>query len=150
VATRRRVRSAAKPFTIAHFRAWARALELDNGEPWKLEPYQADFAEDLFAGYPVCWLVVPEGNGKTTTVAGLALYTIEHLPGAYVPVAASSREQAEWIYRQAEGFVFRNSLSDRFKSAGGTWRGSRKPRSICAVSKSPSSADEKWRRVDST
>jgi phage terminase large subunit-like protein len=51
---------------------------------------------------------VPEGNGKTTLVAGLALYHAEHRPHASVPVAASSREQAEILYRQAEGFVLRS------------------------------------------
>ena len=48
---------------------------------------------------------MPEGNGKTTLVAGLALYVIEFKQDAYVPVAASTRDQAEWIYRQAAGFV---------------------------------------------
>jgi phage terminase large subunit-like protein len=108
-----------RPFTIPHFKAWAAELTLDNGEPWLLEPFQESFLRDVFAGFPVCWLVVPEGNGKTTTVAGLALYTIEHLDGAYVPVAASSREQAEWIYRQAEGFVFRNGLRGTFRPLEG-------------------------------
>lgn len=96
-----------KPFTIEHLRAWAGEFTLDNDEPWILDPYQERFACDLFAGFPICWLVVPEENGKTTFVAGLSLYIIEHKPSAYVPVAASSRDQAEWIYRQAEGFVSR-------------------------------------------
>jgi phage terminase large subunit-like protein len=51
---------------------------------------------------------VPEGNGKTTLVAGLSLYHCEHRKFAAVPVAASSREQAEILYRQAEGFVLRS------------------------------------------
>jgi phage terminase large subunit-like protein len=62
----------------------------------------------VFSGCPECWLVVPEGNGKTTLVAGLALYHCEFHPHASVPVAASSREQAEIMYRQAEGFVLRS------------------------------------------
>ena len=97
-----------KPFTIRHFRAWARELELDSGKSWHLEPFQEAFAEDLFAGSPENWLVVPEGNGKTTLVAGLALYHCEFQPFAAVPIAASSREQAEIMYRQAEGFVLRS------------------------------------------
>src|SRR6202022_3099856 len=56
---------------------------------------------------PECWLLVPEGNTKTTTVAGLALYHLQHRPDAMVPLAAASREQAEHAYRQAEGFVIR-------------------------------------------
>jgi phage terminase large subunit-like protein len=96
------------PFTIEHFRDWASELILDSGEPWTLEPFQEAFIADVFAGYPECWLVVPEGNGKTTLVAGLALYHCEFRLMASVPVAASSREQAEIMYRQAEGFVLRS------------------------------------------
>lgn len=105
-----------EPFTLEHFRAWAGELELDNGEPWILEDFQAAFVEDVFGGHKVCWLVVPEGNGKTTLISGIALYHCEFLPNAYVPVAASSRDQAEWIYRQAAGFVSRNELTDPTRS----------------------------------
>jgi phage terminase large subunit-like protein len=96
------------PFTLPHFRWWAADLVLDSGETVVLEPFQADFLADVFAGVPECWLVVPEGNGKTTIVALLALYHAEFRPFASVPVAASSREQAEILYRQAEGFVLRS------------------------------------------
>src|SRR6188768_4352119 len=99
---------AGDPFTLEHFRDWASELILDSGEPWRLEPFQEAFIADVFAGYPECWLVVPEGNGKTTLVAGLALYHCEFRLMASVPVAASSREQAEIMYRQAEGFVLRS------------------------------------------
>lgn len=96
-----------KPFTIEHFRDWTGRVILDTGNPWELEDFQAAFVEDVFAGIPECWLVIPEGNGKTTLVAGLALYHIQHRQTAWVPVAAASREQAEIAYRQAEGFVVR-------------------------------------------
>jgi phage terminase large subunit-like protein len=97
-----------KPFTLPHFRGWASDLILDSGQSWHLEGFQEAFLRDVFSGCPECWLVVPEGNGKTTLVAGLALYHCEHMPHAAVPVAASSREQAEILYRQAEGFVLRS------------------------------------------
>jgi phage terminase large subunit-like protein len=96
------------PFTPEHFADWATGLILDTGEPWQLESFQLSFVADIFAGYPECWLVVPEGNGKTTLLAGIALYHCEYRPHASVPVAASSREQAEIMYRQAEGFVLRS------------------------------------------
>ncbi len=94
-------------FTADHFAEWASGLVLDSGETWELETFQRNFAADLFTGTPECWLVVPEGNGKTTLVAGLALYHCEFTPGAWVPVAASARDQAEILFRQAEGFVRR-------------------------------------------
>ncbi len=111
-----------RPFTLEHFGAWAEAHVLDNDEPWAVEPYFSRFVADVFAGFPVCWLVVPESNAKTTSVAGLALYVIEHKPSAYVPVAASSRDQAEWIYRQAEGFVNRSDRGPVNHGGDGTFK----------------------------
>jgi phage terminase large subunit-like protein len=123
------------PFTLPHFRTWASDLILDSGASWHPEDWQEAFAEDLFAGIPECWLVVPEGNGKTTLVAGLALYHCEFRPFASVPVAASSREQAEILYRQAEGFVLRSEpLYAPAHSAIAAAKGKRKtevPRFLC-------------------
>jgi phage terminase large subunit-like protein len=96
------------PFTLAHFRHWASDLILDTGESWHPEDFQEEFVTDLFSGVPEIWFVVPEANGKTTLLAGLALYHCEFRPFAAVPIAASSREQAEIMYRQAEGFVLRS------------------------------------------
>jgi phage terminase large subunit-like protein len=130
-----RRRRIVQPFTVAHFRQWASDLILDTGESWHPEPFQEAFVEDLFAGYPEVWLVVPEGNGKTTLLAGLALYHSEHRPFAAVPVAAASREQAEILYRQAEGFVLRSEcLYTPVHSAIQAAKGKRKtevPRFIC-------------------
>lgn len=105
----------AEPFTIGHFEEWASGLVLDTGDRWVLEPWQLAFVADVFLGIPECWLVVPEGNGKTTLVAGLALYHTEFAQEAWVPVAASSRDQARILYRQAKGFVARSPhLAERF------------------------------------
>ena len=128
-------RRAPRPFTLPHFRAWSSDLILDSGKSWHPEPWQEAFAKDLFAGFPECWLVVPEGNGKTTLVSGLALYHCEFRPFASVPVAASSREQAEILYRQAEGFVLRSDrLHASASSAIAVAKGKRKtdvPRFLC-------------------
>lgn len=107
---RRRV---ARPFTLPHFRRWASDLLLDTGTSWHLESFQLAFVEDLFSGCPECWLIIAEGNGKTTLLAGLALYHVEHRPFGAVPIAAASREQAEIMYRQAEGFVLRSESLHR-------------------------------------
>ena len=130
-----RVKTPPKPFTLHHFRAWASDLILDSGESWHLEPFQEAFVEDVFGGCPECWFIVPEGNGKTTLVAGFALYHCEHRPFASVPVAASSREQAEILYRQSEGFVLRSErLHATVHSAVQAAKGKRKtevPRFTC-------------------
>jgi phage terminase large subunit-like protein len=123
------------PFTLPHFRRWTSDLILDTGESWVLEDFQEWFVDDLFAGFAEAWLVVPEGNTKTTTLAGVALYHAEHRAFASVPVAAASREQAEILYRQAEGFVLRSDrLHGPVHSAIAAAKGKRKtevPRFLC-------------------
>jgi phage terminase large subunit-like protein len=110
---------ASKPFTVEHFANWAGSLILDSGEKWVPEAFQLAFVKDVFAGYPECWFVLPEGNGKTTLVAGIALYFCEFSPQPIeIPVAASARDQAQILYRQAEGFVLRSKgLHDHVTSA---------------------------------
>lgn len=105
-----------EPFTIEHFEAWASRLTLDSGMGWILEDFQSEFVNDLFTCDPMtrCWLVLPEGNGKTTLVGGIGLYHIEFTTSGYVPIAASTREQAEIMYRQMEGLVFRSELRHVF------------------------------------
>jgi phage terminase large subunit-like protein len=99
------------PFTVKHAKAWAKKLILDNGEPWNLEPFQTRFLADVFSGkFMEALLVIPEGNAKTTFVGGLLLYHLEHQEYARVVVAASSRDQAEWLYQAAAGFVERSEL----------------------------------------
>lgn len=102
-----------KPFTVPHFKKWARQLTLDNGKPWAVEDFQAEFIGDVFAGIPECWLIVPEGNTKTTTIAGLALYYAEHKVDASIPVAASSRDQGRRLYDQGAGFVRRSAYTKK-------------------------------------
>ena len=120
----RLVAPAGDAFTVEHFCDWAAELVLDSGDPWVVEPFQAEFADAVLSstvsrrvertGVKEAWLVVPEGNGKSTLLAGLALYHCEFTSDALVPVAASSRDQAKIIYRQAKGFVRR---TDRLNAA---------------------------------
>lgn len=112
-------RKTGQPFTLAHFKAWAKTLTLDNNSPWRLEPFQSAFVADVFAGAREAWLVVPEGNGKTTLVAGLALYHAAHMQWASVSVAASSREQAEIVFRAAEGLIVRSEREATFRAQEG-------------------------------
>jgi len=98
------------PFSLPHFEAWSHKLVCDNGKPLELEPFQRAFVEDVFSGKPVCWLVVPEGNGKTTLIAALGLYGVRFGEGAQIPIAASTRDQIRIMYRQMKGFVTRSQL----------------------------------------
>jgi phage terminase large subunit-like protein len=91
---------------------WCLELTLDNGEPFRLEPFQLAFVGDVFAGTPEIWLVIPEGNGKSTLVAALMLYHLEFHPSADAVWAASSRDQAQIGFRCAAGFVSRSERLD--------------------------------------
>src|SRR5262249_17249401 len=116
----RLLRRGPRPGTLAHFRAWAKELVLDSGEPRILEPFQVEGVKDGLAGAPEGWLGGPGGNGKATPMAGIALYHASYVDNPFVPVGASSREQAEVMYRQAEGFVQRSdSIRRAFKCQDG-------------------------------
>ena len=120
----RSLAAAPKPGTRAHFEAWASELTLDTGDPWTPEPWQLDIVEDILSGKHAVWIVIPQGNGKTTLMAAVALYHLDpegwgiHRP--FVAVAAATREQAEWLYQQAEGLVLdSDSMRGRFKCQSG-------------------------------
>lgn len=112
-----------QPFTIDHFRLYARQLVLDNGEGWEPLDWQLDVAADIFAGTQQVWLIVPQGNGKTTLMGGIALYHCDFTPSPWVPIAASSAKQARILYTRAEEFIQRTpKLRSRFKPQSGYLR----------------------------
>jgi phage terminase large subunit-like protein len=98
------------PFTIEHFTRWSKRIVLDTGKHWSIEDFQGAFIEDLFVGRPENWFILPEGNAKTTLIAGLGIYHIQHLDSGKVQVAASSRDQGEIMYSQADGMIERSEL----------------------------------------
>jgi phage terminase large subunit-like protein len=115
-ATHRTAHKPLAPFQVDHFARYARLLVLDNGEQWEPEGFQLEVAEDLFGGTPEVWMVVPEGNGKTTFMGGIALYFADYTPSANVLLAASSRDQCGILLGQASGFVYRTpALAQRFR-----------------------------------
>lgn len=109
-----------KPFTLDHFKAYADLLVFDDGERRGLEGWQMEIAADIFAGYREVWLVLPEGNGKSTFISALALYGADYCESPWIPIGASSAKQARIVYDQAAGFVQRTEgLGARFKCFGG-------------------------------
>jgi Phage Terminase len=91
-------------------------MVLDSGQPWKVEGFQLDVLDDVFAGAPEVWDVVPEGNGKSTLMGGFALYHADYTPDASVLLAASSRDQCGILLGQAAGFVRRSpGFPERFR-----------------------------------
>jgi phage terminase large subunit-like protein len=96
------------PMTPDHFHGWSGELVLDTGDPWTIEDFQMAFVVDLLRGFRECWLVMPEGNAKTTLVAALALYVCRYVRWSAIDVAGAAREQAQTDWDAAEGFVLRS------------------------------------------
>lgn len=94
-----------KPNTLRHFESWAEHVILDTGLPWELEGFHRVFLKDLFQGFRETWLLIAEGNTKTTTLAGVGLYHIQFNRRGRVPVAAASRDQAFEMYLQAQAMA---------------------------------------------
>lgn len=95
--------------TLRHFERWAEDVILDTDEAWVLEDFHRRYLVDVLDhGYRQAWLMIGEGNTKTTTLAGLALYHIQYRQGGRVPVAASARDQAFEMYLQGQGMVDRS------------------------------------------
>lgn len=93
------------PHSVDHWKKWTGYLVLDNGEHWPVEDFQCEIAEALFSGEREVWAILPQGNAKSTLMAGIALYHCEFTRSPWVPVAASSRDQAEILARQAYGLI---------------------------------------------
>lgn len=116
------------PFTAEHFRVYASRLVFDDGRTREPEDWQLDFVREVFRGVGEsgqndvgeAWLLVPEGNGKTTLVAQIVLYGADWAVRPWIPVGASSRDQAKTLYTQAKGFVEDTpGLARRFKPFDG-------------------------------
>src|SRR5262245_26754228 len=89
------------------------------GQPFRLEPWQQSFVANLFgwkredgAGrivrrYREALLYVGRKNGKTPLAAGIALYVFfcDNELGQQNYIAASTRDQAGMLFRQAKGMV---------------------------------------------
>lgn len=109
-----------KPFTVDHFRQYAELMVFEDEEHREPEDWQLDIVKDVFDGYREVWTIVPEGNGKTTFLAQLALYGADYTDSPWIPIGASSGDQATIMFTQAEGFCDRTpDLADRFKCLSG-------------------------------
>lgn len=119
----------AQVFSLAHFKSWCaeNELTLDSGEPWETEEFQDELLADVFAGFREIWAILPEGNAKTTLMAGVALYCLDHAQQPWIPIGASARDQAEILFGQGGGFVER---SDSLKKRMRVYEGYRRIKSL--------------------
>jgi phage terminase large subunit-like protein len=98
----------------------------DDGLKHEVEGWQLDFAREVFRamerriwGYEN-WLVVPEGNGKTTFMSELGLYGVDWAPRPWIPLFAHNGDQAKTTYYQAKTFVENTpGLHHRFRCFDG-------------------------------
>lgn len=97
-----------------------------DGQPFLLRPWQKFILWNLFGwknadGYRrfrTAYIEIAKGNGKTPLAAGIGLYGLiaDDEPGAEIYSAATQKEQAGILFRDAEQFAMRSpSLRRRLK-----------------------------------
>ena len=93
--------------------AWRKALEFKKrvarfstvqGKPLKVEDWQLLIVWAMYAGFAEILLLVPKGNGKTTLSAAIGCDHLDRTTEAEVYIGASTREQADKMYREAWRF----------------------------------------------
>lgn len=93
-----------------------RTLTAEDASPLALHPFQRRMLGDLFEGTRETLILIPKKNGKSTILAGLALFHLCSTPDAECVIAAASRDQAGIMLRQAQGFIRRSpALQERLK-----------------------------------
>lgn len=98
----------APPDELERFVAFCeKYLRTENGKPLHLEDFQRTMLSGYFAGVRSTLIVIPKKNGKTTTLAALALYHLCSTTEADCVIVASSRDQAGVMLRQVRGFIRR-------------------------------------------
>lgn len=93
-----------EPPELDDFAGFCAELRL-AGKSFVLEPFQRRILRDYFAGSTQTLAIIPKKNGKSTLVAALALYHLLTTEDAEGYIAASSREQAGIILKQARKFI---------------------------------------------
>jgi hypothetical protein len=77
--------------------------------------FQRRIVGDLFAGVRELWSILPEGNGKTTLMAGVALYGAHYCPEPVDPDRCVERGAGDDSAHPGAGFVRRSGLEKRFR-----------------------------------
>jgi phage terminase large subunit-like protein len=101
----------ADPAGLEGFADFCDGLTLEDKSPFVLHEFQQRMFGDYFDGVTETLILIPKKNGKTTSLAALALHHLLVTPDAECVIAAASRDQAQILLNQARGFVRRSSLS---------------------------------------
>jgi phage terminase large subunit-like protein len=104
---------------LDRFERFCSLLTIEDGSPFRLEPWQREVVADLLAADEGLVLIA-KGDGKTTLLAVYALFHLLTVPNAACYCAAASRDQASILYGQASGFVKRSpQLRDHLEVKAG-------------------------------
>lgn len=91
-----------------------KAVDDFYGQPFILLDWQYDILWDVYGTvrddgyrqYRYAYLEVPKKNGKTSLIAGIALYHLTcDAPGGQIYCCAADRQQAELVYKAARGMI---------------------------------------------
>jgi len=98
------------------FASFCSNLQVESGRPMVFEPFQRTILTEFFAGATETLAILSKKNGKSTLLAALGLYHLCSTPDAEAVIAATSRDQASILLRQAVAFVRRSdALKERVK-----------------------------------
>lgn len=104
----------AEPPELDEFAGFCSELALEDGSAMVLEPFQRRMVADYFAGAIETLILVSKKNGKSSLLAAMALHHLLVTPDAECVIAASSRDQAGIMLRQARGFIRRSAALARY------------------------------------
>jgi len=90
-----------------HFSQFYRKLVPPDGGSMKVERFQHTILRDYFAGVAELVAILPKKNGKTSLLAGLAVWHLLHEDEADILIVANSSKQAMKLFDEARGFIMR-------------------------------------------
>jgi phage terminase large subunit-like protein len=101
-----------EPEELTHLKRFAGHMILDTTRPAVIEEFQAVMLTPFYSGVTETVILIPKKNGKTTTLAIVALHHLCFTEDAEVVIAASSRDQATILLDQAAKIVRRSRVLD--------------------------------------
>lgn len=93
-----------------------RFLTDEDGHPLVIEDFQKEILTAYFAGVRETICLVGKKNGKSSLLGAVAIFHVLSTPEAECVIVAASRDQAEIMLRQVQGYVRRSgALRERLR-----------------------------------
>src|SRR5215211_4917037 len=71
----------------------------------RLEPFQHEIVREVFSDRRELLVLLPRGNGKTTLMAAVGVFSLLSTPEPAIYVCAASRDQARLLFDTAKRMV---------------------------------------------